>query len=56
MKTDAFLVVAHGPAEEMERAKAVLAASGPARLDQHEDVPQPTTMEHNHAADARVQA
>jgi hypothetical protein len=31
-----FLVMAHGPSEEMARAKAILAAFNPSRLDQHE--------------------
>ncbi len=44
LKTEAFLVVAHGPAEEMERAKTTLEASGPTRLDVHQDVSQPTPL------------
>jgi uncharacterized membrane protein len=35
IKADAFLVTAHGPAEEMVRAKAILAAAKPSRLDVH---------------------
>jgi hypothetical protein len=50
LKADAFLVVAHGPAEEMDRAKAILKASGPTRLDLHQDVPEPTPLAHDHAA------
>ena len=38
LKTDAFLIVAHGPVEEMARAKAILEAMEPARLDLHQDV------------------
>ena len=38
LKTDAFLIVAHGPVEEMARAKATLKALEPARLDLHQDV------------------
>jgi hypothetical protein len=56
LKTDAFLVVAHGPAEEMDRAKAVLAASSPTRLDKHEDFPQSTMMTHDHATGAHTHA
>ena len=56
LKTDGFLVVAQGPAEEMDRAKAVLAASGPTRLDEHDGVPQSTTMMHDHAAGGHTHA
>jgi len=38
VKADGFIVVAHGPADEMARAKAVLQSSDPARLDLHEGV------------------
>ena len=37
LKSDGFLIVAHGPVEEMARAKSILAAMMPARLDVHED-------------------
>jgi len=36
IKEDGFLIVAHGPAEEMARAKDNLATSYPKRLDLHE--------------------
>ena len=36
VKADNFLVMARGPAEEMVRAKAILAVLGPTRIDQHE--------------------
>lgn len=36
MKADGFLVMAHGTAEEIERAKAILAGMAPSRLDVHE--------------------
>ena len=36
LKADKFLVLARGPAEEMARAKTILATFKPARIDQHE--------------------
>lgn len=33
LKADEFLVMAHGPAEEMARAKAILGTCNPSRLD-----------------------
>jgi hypothetical protein len=36
MKADGFLVMAHGTAEEMTRAKEILGTLSPARLDLHE--------------------
>jgi hypothetical protein len=50
LKTDGFLVVAHGAAEEMARAKVVLAAENPARLDLHANVRAPAPAEAEHAA------
>ena len=38
VKTDRYLVVAHGSADEMARAKAVLESSNPTRIDLHENV------------------
>ena len=38
VKTDGFLVVAHGSADEMARSKAILEASNPARVDLHENL------------------
>ena len=38
VKTDGFLVVAHGSADEMARSKAILEASDPARFDLHENL------------------
>ncbi len=35
VKADSFLVMAHGTAEEMGRAKAILDKLNPARLDVH---------------------
>jgi precorrin-6B methylase 1 len=36
IKAENFLVMAHGPTEEMARAKTILATFKPSRLDQHE--------------------
>ena len=36
LKADKFLVLARGPAEEMARAKTIMATFKPARIDQHE--------------------
>ena len=38
VKTDGYLVVAHGSADEMARAKTVLVSSNPTRIDLHEHV------------------
>lgn len=38
VKTDGYLVVAHGSADEMARARAVLESSNPTRIDLHENV------------------
>ena len=38
VKTDRFLVVAHGSADEMARSKAILEASNSARVDLHQNV------------------
>jgi predicted acyltransferase len=35
LKADSFLVMAHGTAEEMARAKTVLGTANPSRLDVH---------------------
>ena len=37
IKADGFLVMARGTAEEVARAKAVLGATNPSRLDIHRD-------------------
>ncbi len=43
LKADGFLVMAHGTAEQMARAKTILGAVDPSRLDVHESarVPEP---------------
>ena len=38
VKTDKFLVVAHGSADEMERSRVILEASQPTRVDLHENL------------------
>ena len=38
LKTDGFLIVAHGPTEEMQRARTSLDTMNPARIDLHHDV------------------
>ena len=35
LKADGFLVLAHGSAEEVSRAKTILATTNPAKLDVH---------------------
>ena len=40
VKADGFLVMAHGTAEEMARAKAILGTANPSRLDVHAGVKQ----------------
>lgn len=35
LKADGFLVMAHGPAAEVARAKTILGTSNPSRLDVH---------------------
>ena len=37
LKSDGFLIVAHGPVDEMVRAKSILETMTPAHLDVHED-------------------
>jgi hypothetical protein len=39
MKADGFMVMAHGTADEVARAKAILGAIGPSSLHTHEGVP-----------------
>ena len=38
LKSDGFLIVAHGPVEEMARAKSILETMTPAHLDLHADM------------------
>ena len=46
VKADGFLVMAHGTAEEMARAKAILDTSNPSRLDVHEGLSEAPPAEH----------
>ena len=41
LKADEFLVLANGPAAEMERARMMLQLSGPRQIDVHTDAAQP---------------
>lgn len=41
IKADGFLVVAHGPASEMARAKAIFEANNPTRVDLHSGLTAP---------------
>lgn len=41
VKAEEFLVTAHGPVAEIDRAKAILATFNPSRLDLHETRPAP---------------
>jgi len=43
VKANGFLVMGHGSADEMVRAKSILGTFHPAQLDLHEDVKVPTT-------------
>ena len=38
LKADGFLIVAHGPADEMARAKTIIESANPTRLDLHQNV------------------
>ena len=44
LKADQFLVVAHGPQAEVERARTLLQASGPLQLDVHANAPALTSL------------
>jgi hypothetical protein len=44
LKADGFLIVAHGPEAEMERARAMLELSGPVQLDLHQGAPASTPI------------
>jgi hypothetical protein len=45
VKADSFLVMAHGTAEEMVRAKTILGAANPSRLDVHAGTKAPQPAE-----------
>jgi hypothetical protein len=44
LKADSYLIVAHGPQGEIERAKELLQANGPTQLDVHTDTPIPMAL------------
>jgi hypothetical protein len=46
IKAESFLVMARGPAAEVERAKSLLAQSSPSRIDIHEPASPETVLEH----------
>lgn len=50
VKTDSFLVMVDGSPAEVDRAKTILAAAKPSRLDVHEGVTAPTSHAEHHAA------
>jgi hypothetical protein len=52
LKADAFLLVAHGPVEEMARARTILATMEPIRLDLHQDVKEMAKLPADHSAHA----
>jgi hypothetical protein len=55
LKADGFLLVAHGPSEEMERSKTILTELKPSSLDLHVDVKdmaEPPADHSHHAAAA----
>jgi hypothetical protein len=49
VKTDGYLVIAHGSTDEMARAEAVLKSSNPTRIDLHENVKAQTGDEKSSA-------
>lgn len=49
LKTDSFLLMAHGSVEEMARAKALLDSTSPTRVDLHRDVIEMTGHHAEHA-------
>lgn len=50
VKTDSFLVMVDGSPAEIDRAKAILAAASPSRLDLHEGVTAPAHHSAHHVA------
>ncbi|CAM3791181.1 general stress protein [Roseateles saccharophilus] len=50
VKTDGFLVIGHGSTDEMAKARAVLEASNPKRIDLHEDIKAPASDDRQSAA------
>ena len=52
IKSDGFLVVAHGPASEMARAKAIFEANNPTRVDVHSGLTAPAPSVSSHPTEA----
>ncbi len=52
IKSDGFLVVAHGPATEMARAKAIFEANNPTHVDLHSGLTAPAPSAHSHPTEA----
>jgi len=52
VKTDGFLVVGHGSTDEMSKARAILEASNPTRVDLHEDLKAQASDDRQSAAKA----
>ena len=50
LKADGFLIVGHGPAEEMQRAKTILEAEMPNTLDAYRDIKELPVLRAEHAA------
>jgi hypothetical protein len=50
LKVDRFLLVAHGPVEEMAHAKTILESMKPIRLDLHQDVKDMAEPPADHSA------
>ena len=50
VKADSFLVMAHGTAEEMARAKSILGTANPSRIDLHAGATAPQSADHLVAA------
>ena len=44
LKADGYLVVAHGPSAEVDRAKTLLLTSGPAQIDLHAATARPAPL------------
>ena len=49
LKSDGFVLVAHGSIDEMARAKAILETMDPVRLDVHEDVKEMASPPADHS-------
>ncbi len=43
LKSDKFLVIAHGTADEVNKARSILETTGAAQVDYHRIAPEPTT-------------